>query len=258
MHTAAIPLEPSGWDHALALLFGVVLPVSTLLQSGRFRDAPPGTYDTQTKITFYWTNAGTLLILATGVVGAWLWQGRSLAELGLARAPERPVAGLALAAAFLVFYGLDTRAQLATPERLAATRERWRRDTPFMPQTRGEIAHSLVLITGAAVGEEILFRAFLIQYAAAFTGAWIGPGALALAAAVAAPAVVFALCHLYQGWRPVAKIVLLSGFFGAIYVVTGSLWIPIALHFVVDLVGSLLGPQLLDEPQEALPPPPMA
>jgi len=44
----------------------------------------------------------------------------------------------------------------------------------------------------------------------------------------------------------VLKIVLLAGFFGAILMVTGSLWIPIVLHFIVDLVGSLLGPRLLE------------
>jgi membrane protease YdiL (CAAX protease family) len=43
----------------------------------------------------------------------------------------------------------------------------------------------------------------------------------------------------------VAKIVLLSLLFGLILLRTGSLWIPIGLHFAVDLAGILLAPWLL-------------
>ena len=44
---------------------------------------------------------------------------------------------------------------------------------------------------------------------------------------------------------PAAKIAVLASFFGALLFVTGSLWIQIVLHFVVDAVGVLLGPRLL-------------
>ena len=110
-----------------------------------------------------------------------------------------------------------------------------------MPATPGEVGHSLVMVASAALFEEIVFRGFLIAYVAHFTGATT-PG---LVAAVMLPAAVFGLGHLYQGWHAVLKIVLLAGVFGWILVVTGSLWIPIALHFLVDLIGVCLGPRLL-------------
>ena len=40
---------------------------------------------------------------------------------------------------------------------------------------------------------------------------------------------------------------------GAIFVVTGSLWIPMLLHFLVDLLGMLLGPKLLARESPSVP-----
>jgi membrane protease YdiL (CAAX protease family) len=161
-------------------------------------------------------------------------------ELGLTASPERMGPGITLALVFLLLYALDGWRQLR-PARLAETRARWRRDTPFMPETSRELRHSLALVLSASVGEEILYRGFLISYLAHYTGTT----ALGLCLAVALPAVLFGVCHCYQGLHAVAKIALLATLFGAIFVVTGSLWIPMILHFLVDLIGMLLAPKLL-------------
>ena len=108
-------------------------------------------------------------------------------------------------------------------------------------KTRREVVHSLSMVASAAFFEEIVFRGFLIAYTTHFTAST----PLGYAAAVTLPAIVFGLCHVYQGWRAVAKIILLATLFGAILVATGSLWIPIALHFTMDLIGVLLAPRLL-------------
>ncbi len=233
---------PTAWEHAVAVVAGVVLPLVGALQHRRAAPVKePEPLSTREKIALYWSNSVVLWGIALLAILAWRGAGRDLDRLGLTSAPARPGLGLLLAAAFLAAYALDTWRQLSTPERLAATRARWRRDTPFMPENRREVLHSLVIVASAAVAEEIVYRGFLVGYVAA----WSGRSAAGLALAVALPALVFALCHLYQGVYRAAKIALLAGLFGAILVVTGSLWIPMALHFLVDLVGSAPGPKLL-------------
>lgn len=230
------------YDHALAILSGLVLPLSlALVHRKNRRNHKEIVFDTAEKLALYWSNSFVLWVLAGATLLVWRLGDRTLTDLGLL-APPRPIGlGLTLGIVFLALYANDTWLQLATPQRLADTRARWRRDTPFMPQKRREIGHSLVLVASAALCEEIVYRGFLIAYCGSFTG----PTLIGQCAAIALPAIVFAACHFYQGLRAVLKIALLAGFFGAILEVTGSLWIPIVLHFIVDLVGSLLGPKLL-------------
>lgn len=227
------------WDHLLALLVGLLLPVAGALQGRRSEDDDEP-FSPREKIALYWSNSVFLALIAGLTILVWRLEGRSLDALGLTAAPGELVWGVGLAALFLALFAADTLRQLA-PGRIAETRARWRRDTPFMPATPREMRHSLAMVTSAATFEEIVYRGFLIAYVAH----WTGTTPAGVAAAVALPAVVFAVCHAYQGGPAMAKIALLSSFFGAILVVTGSLWIPIALHFVVDLVAFRMGPRLL-------------
>lgn len=228
------------WDHLLALLAGVLLPLVGAWQHGK---SPVAAQSAREKITLYWSNSAILALLAGATLLVWHLAGRPASALGLIAVQRRPGTGLALAALFLALYALDTLRQLS-PSRLPVTRLRWQRDTPFMPATRREAGHSLVMVVSAALFEEVVFRGFLVAYATHFTGDSVPGRALA----VALPAVVFGLCHLYQGRRAALKIALLASFFGAILVVTGSLLVPIALHFLVDLVGVLIGLRLLAGP----------
>jgi membrane protease YdiL (CAAX protease family) len=230
--------SPSLWEHLLALVAGVLLPLSGALQHRKREIEASAELETRDKLVMYWANAGILALFALLVLLAWRHAGRTIDELGLTAAPQNLGAGLALAFAFLGLYAFDAR-RAVSAENLAETRARWQRNTPFMPASRRELAHSLVMVASAALFEEIVYRGFLIRYVQHFTGT---------ETAVAIPALVFAAGHYYQGWTAMLKIVLLAGIFGAILVVTGSLWIPIALHFVVDLVGALLGPRLLGRP----------
>lgn len=225
---------PTLWHHLLALAIGVVLPVYGALQHRRLRNDGQALAPWQ-KIATYWANSLFLLALAALALLVWRRTG-TLASLGLTAAPGQLGPGLVLAALVVAAYAADAWWQLASPARLAATRARWRRHTPFMPATAREVRHGLALVVAAATAEEILYRGFLIGYLAWFTS---------LPVAVAVPALVFGASHLYQGGHAVAKIVLLAGLLGVIAVVTGSLWIPIALHFAIDLTGVLLAPTLL-------------
>jgi len=238
---------PTIWEHVLAALVGLVLPISGAIQHLGRRGSEPETFEPAQKISMYWINGGVLLVLGAAAVAAWRHAGRSFAELGLAAPEGRLALGAGLAVLVIAAHALDTWSKTSSPERLAETRARWRRESAFMPATPRELRHSCVLLLGASVGEEIVWRGFLIGYLLHFTGTT----AAGTAAAVALPALVFGLSHLWQGPAAVVKIVFFAACMGAILLATGSLWIPMAVHFTVDLVGMLMGPKLLAEGVEA-------
>ena len=48
--------------------------------------------------------------------------------------------------------------------------------------------------------------------------------------------VIFGFGHIYQGVANVPKIVLVGGVFAGLYLLTGSVWLPMLLHAVFDAV----------------------
>lgn len=232
---------PTIFDHVLVALLAVVIPLYAVLRT-QPRMKREIVFDTPTKLGTYWSN-GIVQWLAVAVVGAaWLLAGRSLEDLGLAWPdPAGRDAALALSCAFGGWYVIEIWWQLGSEARRRRTIERWQRDTPFMPTTGRELAHFTFLAVTAAVCEEILFRAYIISYLVWFTGG-TGTG---LAIAVTAPALVFGLSHMYQGWKIVARIVGLAIAFGALYVITRSILVPVLLHLAIDGIAGILSWRLM-------------
>ncbi|MEE8466937.1 MAG: CPBP family intramembrane glutamic endopeptidase [Planctomycetota bacterium] len=229
--------SPTALDHVLALLLGLALPIFSLLGG---RGALRGeTFDHTEKLALYRWNSIALWIAAAAVVGVWLLADRSLHGLGLSVPRGSWPAGL-LACALALAFVLDCWLQIRTPERRQHAREQMGQYAPFLPASRAEFASYALLAVSAGVCEELLFRGHLIRYVQALSGD--SPAGHVIA--VGLPAVVFALVHLYQGWRAVAKIGLGSVVLGALFLLSGSLWVCIALHVAIDLVGGVLALRL--------------
>ncbi|ANM30392.1 hypothetical protein ABI59_13645 [Acidobacteria bacterium Mor1] len=237
-------------DHLLALAFGLVLPVLQAWgSSGEAEDSAatePQPQTTAEKRGAYWSTAFAHTVFGGMTLGVWYLGGRSFSELGLTEAPTNLGSALALTLLYFAVYGADTYEKLR-PSKLEESRARCRREAPHMPVNRIEVLHTLPAIAAAAVWEEVLFRGFLIAYVGHFTGS----STLGVAAAVVLPAISFGVLHLNQEPRAVAMCVVLAIIVGVILVVTGSLWIPIAIHFVVNLIAMSMGPWLMREPDGA-------
>ncbi len=154
------------------------------------------------------------------------------ADLGF-RAPSDLWWGLALTGYTLLLIGLSARGRRRrlrdgkqhVPEAIAAllptnTTQRW-------------LAAGLSVTAG--VVEEAIFRGLLIT-----AGVWLL--GLPILAAAALSLVLFSLGHLYQGLSGTVGAAVLGGVFTAIYLITGSLVLPIILHIGQDLVAFLLTP----------------
>jgi membrane protease YdiL (CAAX protease family) len=233
---------PAYFEHAIAVLVGLVLPGTAALSSGRFKGKPLATPE---KIRFYWAGSANLWFLALLVVGIWVLRDRPLAQLGLALPGWHRTAAV-VGVVFVALLIADTWFEVRNAASRETARLHWRRNTPFMPETRGELAYYAILALSAAICEEVMFRGFLIRYLQTLFSA----SEIATPLAIALPGIAFGISHWSQGAWSVIKIVVLAGFFGTLFVLTSSLLVPMALHAAVDLGMGALGLWLL-RPQES-------
>ena len=222
--------------HLLFLVVGVILPAFLFLNGRRGTPKGPRFWSPGLKVRMYYGNGLFLLLLALVVLVVWYFTGRPFTAIGLGwgRMPYDPVA-IGIIFAFLALYALDLFSEIGSETRQQKTRKKFR-ELGFLPATGTQYLHFLFLCVCAGVGEEIVYRGFLITYCAEVfgTGGWAAVGALLV------PAVSFGVAHIYQGGQAVIKIVAMALLFGFFFYRTGSLWPLILLHTAIDAVGGLL------------------
>jgi membrane protease YdiL (CAAX protease family) len=100
---------------------------------------------------------------------------------------------------------------------------------PLLPVSTAERWLFAVVAVGAGISEELAFRGFLLFYFAIFL-----PG-LGRSVAVLASSAAFGLGHLYQGIRGVVLTAVVGLFLAMLYVLSGSLVVPMVVHAALDL-----------------------
>jgi len=99
----------------------------------------------------------------------------------------------------------------------------------FFPATRSERRWWVFVCITAGICEELLFRGFLLHYLHTF------PFGLNLTVALLLAAAIFGLSHLYIGVSGFVSSALLGFLFGLLFILTGSLLLPMILHAAFDL-----------------------
>ena len=94
----------------------------------------------------------------------------------------------------------------------------------------------LVCIT-AGVCEEFVYRGFLLHYL------HVLPFHLSLTWALVLSSMIFGIGHLYQGVGGAVQTAVLGFVFGGLFLITGSLLVPMVVHAVVDLRALVLLPE---------------
>ena len=95
----------------------------------------------------------------------------------------------------------------------------------FLPQDDRDLASFYRVSVTAGVVEEIVFRGFVLWYLSFFMALW---------PAVLVSSVAFGLAHSYQGFSGIVRTGLIGLAFGALFVFSGSIWLPIVGHILVD------------------------
>jgi len=234
-------ISPSIADHVVMVIMGIILPVFAITQAQPEMEEEE--FDTQGKVDLYYSNGLTMWVLTLIISFVWFFSGRPLYEIGFEFPQFNGSLWVILTIGFMAIYGLDAWNEVRTEEKREATKEHFKENVPFLPTSNLELQHFAILSLTAGFCEEVIFRGYFIQYFLSFTGT----SPLGLFIAIALPGVIFALSHLYQGWKAVAKIMVLAIVFGYIFMETQSIWIVVILHFLVDFIGGYMAMRLMDE-----------
>ncbi len=165
--------------------------------------------------------------LTAVTLGLWLGTGRAWSMLGVVPQWTWGLGGTALGAAIVIVFVVRQRNEaLADDEALGEVRERMRHIEPMLPRTPAEMRTFVTLAFTAGICEELLYRGFMTFYVSRFTN---------LLTAALIVSVIFGIGHIYQGRRGVLLTAFAGAFFAAVYMISGSLLVPMLLHVLMDL-----------------------
>lgn len=223
-------IEFNWFDHIFAIFILIVIPAlsvrSEKMSPDLIESLPP-------KKHLFFSNGLMLFIGALLVITSWNISDRPWSALGIEWIQSNPIVWI-LSIAILIFYFGDIIYGYINKNYLKSRMDEMQY---IIPVNWDEFKPYIFLAFSAGLCEEIVFRGFLITYIFHYIGdmpygQWI---------AMAIPALVFSLSHLYQGGWAVLKIFIIALLFGAIFIFSGSLILVILIHIFIDLVSGLAG-----------------
>jgi membrane protease YdiL (CAAX protease family) len=119
----------------------------------------------------------------------------------------------------------------------------------LLPRTRGELKYGAGLSINAGIVEELLFRLGMPALLFGITG----NGVISFVAA----SVLFGLLHVYQKVWGVLGATLLGLAFCLLYLLTGSIWVVMAVHALIDLRSLILIPVVVQKVHRVIGPEPL-
>jgi uncharacterized protein len=215
------------YEHALALFLFVGVPIWDALET---RALKTGT-DPRRKILSY---RRIVLVLWTAAIVAWITLRSSVFFIWPAvRLTAQQKIGASFGWGFAIAFAVGSLLQVVLVRRSAAAREKilraFKRFAFILPVTQEErVWWALVSVT-AGICEEILYRGFLIRYLSN------GPWHAGLWIALAIASISFGLAHGYQGLSGIIGTALIGAVMAVIFLASGSLWLPMALHAIIDV-----------------------
>jgi membrane protease YdiL (CAAX protease family) len=226
--------EMNAWDHVVAAVICIFAPV--LAYVSRRMKTEDLQLEPEDKIRLYHSNALLLVVFALVTVTVWRMPGRSLEALGFTWPHWSPVVISLLIIVFL-FYGLDLFFQYGLKKWRERTWERRQGTLSLIPSDGRELFHFSLLALAAGIGEEIIFRGFLIHYLMT----WTGSTAMGIAMAGLISSILFGFLHGYQGFASMIKVFFIALLFAGIFIFSQSLIIVMLAHLIIDLLSGWLG-----------------
>ena len=220
-------------DHLLFLIIAIVYPISSYFSYMRLLRRVDAGETIDRKKLFLETAAGHWTLFGI-TMALWIGADRSWESLGFGWQIDKLFfAGVALTLLVIAFlWGQARQVSNSNAEDLSRFRQQFGRADLLIPRNGNELGRFYGLALTAGIVEEVLWRGFLIWYLGYFMPLW---------AAALLSTVGFGVAHSYQGIANVPKITLVGAIFTGIFLLTGSLWIPMILHTIVDVVQGKLG-----------------
>jgi membrane protease YdiL (CAAX protease family) len=184
-------------------------------------------------------------ISATVLVALWVIMQRDFALLGINALDGRWFyisAGIALGITALLLAQL--RATLTRPEAAAQVRKAAAPLQYLLPATREELRSFTLLGVTAGIVEELIYRGYLMWCIGAFAPTWM---------ALVLSSLAFGLGHLYQGVAGLGKTAAVGLVVGGLYLLSGSIWIPMFVHAAIDVINGKMAHSALHSASEPQP-----
>jgi len=219
-------------DHLYFLLVALVHPVAGYFSFQRLlRRIAAGQRVNRPRL-YGVTMVGHWLLLGI-VLAIWMLADRSWATLGLGfdLDTDFAIGAILTALAVALFYGQLRGIAAADAGEIRRLHRQLGRVAAIVPHNRQELGRFYLLSLTAGVVEEVLWRGYLIWYLSAFMPLWLA-GLLS--------AVGFGAAHAYQGIANLPRITAVGVAFVGLYLLSGSLWLPMVLHAAVDILQGRL------------------
>jgi uncharacterized protein len=107
----------------------------------------------------------------------------------------------------------------------------------LLPRNGAETVWTALLSVNAGIGEELYFRLLLPLLLVS-----VGCGALS---AFVLAVLIFGAVHFYQGVVGIVATTIIGALLAVLYLWTGNVWVAVAAHALLDLVGLVVRPTLL-------------
>lgn len=247
-------------DHLFALLLILPLPLFGAWQFRRLK-ARIAAGDRDVRVRQYRSVLVTEIALVGAVLLIWLMHGRPISALP----PTAPGAvlwtwvGWVVAAVVSLLLILQAALVVRSEKRLAAVRNQLENLADFLPRSERELRVFWALSLAAGIGEEIVFRGYVMAWLAAIASTGLGLGAAAsVSIAVLGSSVMFGLAHAYQGLSGMVRTGAVGFLLAGVAVATGGLLGPMIVHTVMDVTSGLLAHRALGAISEADPEPAIA
>lgn len=215
-------------DHIFVLLLFVVQPVYGYFEARRYA-AWARAGRSLDRVRFYRQTMWVEWAFLAALGAAWFTLGRRIEDLGFVSPGGWGFwIGLALV---IVLVGVLLHSWRSTRRASDADKAEQTghlgKIVQFIPQSSRELRSFTGVSITAGIVEEIVYRGFLLWYFAQFMPLW---------AAVIVSSVAFGLGHSYQGPNGATRAGLVGLAFAILYIGTGSIWLPIVAHALLDIL----------------------
>ncbi len=228
-------MEPTIFDHIFVAILFIVLPVLSVTDYRKFKSQINAGKLTA-RLFLYRSGIAWYCGLTLVVAALWLVCERSSQQLGFGYETGRGFwAGFAIVVVACVLLVIQAVVLRRDPGKLRAMAGQIEPVQDIFPRTKQEAREFSALSITAGICEEILYRGYLMAYITsviAIGGMW--PAALV-------SSLCFGLGHAYQGPKGVLKTGLVGLAMAGLYLLTGSIWLLIVLHAVMDLSFGSIG-----------------
>ena len=233
-------MELTVFDHILVAILFIVTPVLSVTDYRKLKSQLNAGKSTA-RLFLYRSWIAWSWGLTLAVVALWLVYKRSIPQLGFGLETGRGFwIGLAITVVVCGLAAVQAIGLRRDPEKLRAAASQVERVQAMIPRTSQEAREFSALSITAGICEEILYRGYLMFYITstmAIEGMWLA----ALLSSLA-----FGLVHAYQGPKGVLKTGLIGLAMAGLYLLTGSIWLLIVLHAVIDLVSGSIGRAVIE------------